>query len=458
MNSKTRHYMIPAKLAFVFNIATLLLFILSPWNYQVTNYASVILVVVSCNLAMYLGYLFTVLRHQTPLKDEKYRFQMDQNDSIRIKQLLHWSIIAAIFAIPDLLYNSRMWNLSPAQLLERIRIAFTNSSLNYSYSLNYTDSGTILERFVVLVDVFVYFFKFSVLPLTIYYWKKVGKTQKILCAYVTFVDATKWLLKGMNKGIFDIAFVFLAASFLAVSSNGMFDKISATVKRKIRARRKYLLLLGIILLAGAVVLFVMNGRARTGGRVYSSYYSQSMRLSADRDNFLLRFVPPRLHSAALDIDMYLTNGYQGLSYALRLPFKWCFGIGNNQFLISNFRDAFGLDVSNLSYLHRIEEVFPWQEWHNWHTLYTWLANDVPFLLLPLVFLFYGFLFASSWIDSIEKHNPYAIMIFCFFVIRIVYLSANNQVLSLSQSFIAWYIALFMWFISRNGRRVKITVG
>lgn len=170
----------------------------------------------------------------------------------------------------------------------------------------------------------------------------------------------------------------------------------------------------------------------------------------------MKITPAELHSAVLGIEMYLTNGYQGLSYALRLPFVWCYGIGNNQFLISNFRDAFGLDVSDLSYLRRIEKVFPWKEWHNWHSIYTWLANDTSFYFLPLLFFFWGWMFSASWIDSIEKHNHYAVVVYALFVIRIVYMPANNQVLSLSQSFIAWYMALFMWFLSRKGFRFIIS--
>ena len=171
-----------------------------------------------------------------------------------------------------------------------------------------------------------------------------------------------------------------------------------------------------------------------------------MQINADKSNFILTILPTKLHSAYLSLEMYLTNGYQGLSYALQVPFKWCYGLGNNQFLISNFRDL-GIDVSKNNYLYTIEQYFPWEEAHNWHTLYTWLANDTSFYLLPLLFGLYGFLFAKSYISSIEDKNPYAIMVFCMFFIRFAYSSANNQLTGSSFTFIAWFVCLFMWYIS-----------
>ena len=455
MDKRTlKRNMIPMKLAFWYNIGTLILFLCSSWNYKVTNYPAVIAVVLSCQLAMYMGYYYKTSRYfsQTLFFFHDYDEESDQK---KISLLFWWTVIAAVIALPDMLYNSRMWTLSFAEIMTRLKLAFTQSNLNYSFTLSYVDSGTLLERVVVLIDVFLYFFKFAVLPLTIFYWHRVSKAQKVLCLYVTLMDIIKWLLKGMNKGIFDFVFVLAGSILLAMSARGytLADLLTGARNRIKKSRRK-MIALGFIMIALAVMMFVSNDRARSGGKTTTSYYSQSMEIDADKNSILMRIIPSRLHGAALGIDMYLTNGYQGLSYALRIPFRWCYGIGNNQFLISNFRDIFKLDVSDNSYLRRIEKIFPWQEWHNWHSIYTWLANDVSFYLLPVLFFFFGVLFASSWIDSVEKHNPYATVIYALFIVRIIYMPANNQVLSLSQSFIAWYIALIMWFLSR---RVRFTI-
>lgn len=346
--------------------------------------------------------------------------------------------------------------MSFTQILQRLVIAFTQSNLNYSLSLGYEDSGTMIERIVVLVDVLLYFFKFAVLPLSIIFWRKIKGKQKFLCIYITVLDIIKWLLKGMNKGLFDVAIVFIAAMLIsfAINANDP-DNLEARFRRSVKRHKRKLLLLAVVILGAAVMIFISNGKARSSGSSLS-YYSTSMGLSADRDNYLLRLIPKELHSAALSLDMYLTNGYQGLSYALQLPFKWCYGIGNNQFLISNFRDLFGVDVSEISYLHRVEMAFPWAEAHNWHSLYTWLANDVSFFLVPIVFFAFGYIFCNAWVDSIRRLNPYAIVVFCLFLIRFAYTSANNQVTSSSFSFVAWYFALIMWYLSNRGVKVILS--
>lgn len=450
-----RGYMAPINIMVLYNFFTLFLFIISAWNYKITNYGLIILVVTVNLCALYIGYYAAVRAHKEFGFDEKNYDLLKDNDSRVIELLKKWTRIAAIIAIPDMLYYSRMWTLSPAQILNRLVIGLTESNLNYSLSLGYENSGTIIEKIVVLVTVLLYTFKFAVLPLSLLYWKKIDRKQKFLCFFVVALDIIKWLLKGMNKGIFDYAFVFVASALIIVA-NGKRQRSYQSANNepaKKSKRGKIVLLTGIIVFF-AINIFISNIVARSS-RLTTAYYSTSMQITADPDNILLKLMPVSLHKPILSLEMYLTCGYQGLSYALRLPFKWCYGIGNNQFTISNFRDAFGIDVSALTYQARVERAFPWLEFHNWHSTYTWLANDFSFFLLPLVFFFLGYICALSWMSSIEKHNPYAIVIFCLFIIRLAYLPANNIVLSSSFTFITWFVCMVLWYLSSHGIGIRM---
>jgi len=454
MNKKIK--ILPVRIIVWFNFLTLVWFFVGAWNYNVNNYVLVCLVVLSCNLALYMSYRFT-LSHNDIFIDDNLTSIKKSNEEHTIFLLKKWTIIAAIFALPDTLYYSRMWQMSFREILNRLMMAFTDSSSNYSFSLGYEDSGSSLERIIVILLVLVYFFKFAVLPLTIIYWSKVKKSQKVLSIYVVLLDIIKWLLKGMNKGVFDLLIVVIASIIISLSIKRIdcLNGINIVDEKKVLKRN--LLFVAIFFIA-TILLFVLNieSRANTTASL-PSYYSSSMRLSADSNNIFLRILPQNLHNAYLSLEMYLTNGYQGLSYALELPFKWCFGIGNSQVLLSNLRDI-GIDVTNFTYQARIEDMYPWQEYHNWHTIYTWIANDTSFVFLPFVFIFYGWMFAKVWFDSINYKNPYAIMIFCLFFLKFFYSSANNQVNSSAFSFIAWYFSIFMWFCTRkyylNERRVK----
>ena len=391
---------------------------------------------------------------ETGINEETYE-RLQKTDASVISMLEKWTNISAVLAIPDMLYYSRMWTLSPAQIFQRLIIGLTESNLNYSLSLGYQNSGTIVEKLVVILTVLLYTLKFAVLPLSIIYWNKISNKQKRLCIFITVVEIIKWLLKGMNKGIFDYAFVFLASTLLVIAINrrNRQSHYVALIERKQR-KRIWIYIISVLALVLAVNIFISNIAARSGN-LTTAYYSSSMHLTADPNNIFLRVLPESLHKPFLSMCMYLTCGYQGLSYALRLPFKWCFGIGNNQFTISNFRDMFGLNVSSLTYQARVEQNFPWYEFHNWHTTYTWLANDCSFLLVPIVLFFWGILFALAWLSAVEKHNPYAVIIFCLYIIRSAFLPANNVVLTSSFTFITWYVCMVLWFLSSHGIGIRI---
>lgn len=454
-SSYSSRNMIPINIMVLYNLFTLVLFRLSAWNYHVTNYGEIYLVVIINLMFLYFGYCLAIRAHHSNNLDEALYEHLEDNDSRVIPLLYKWTKIAAVIAIPDMLYYSRMWTLSPAQIFQRLIIGLTESNLNYSLSLGYQNSGTIVERIVVLLTVLLYTFRFAVLPLSILYWGKIDRKQKVLCLFVVTIDIMKWLLKGMNKGIFDYAFVFVASALIVMASNRRQRQFSikhSELPNKRTKRSRIIIIAGIVIFL-AVNIFISNIAARSS-RLTTLYYSTSMQLSADPDNVILKMLPTSLHKPVLSLEMYLTCGYQGLSYALRLPFKWCFGIGNNQFMLSNIRDL-GLDITNRTYQARVEQAFPWQEFHNWHTTYTWLANDFSFYLLPIVFLVLGYVFALSWLSSVEKHNPYGIIIFCLFIIRLAFLPANNIVLSSSFSFITWVVCIVLWYLSSHGIGIRI---
>ncbi len=445
----------PINIMVLYNLFTLVLFRLSAWNYHVNNYGEIYLVVIINLITLYIGYSVAIrTKRNVALNDAAYESLKD-NDYRVIQLLKKWTKIAAVVAIPDMLYYSRMWTLSPAQIFQRLIIGLTESNLNYSLTLGYENSGTLVEKIVVLLIVVLYTFKFAVLPLSLLYWQQIDKKQKVLCIFVVALDIIKWLLKGMNKGIFDYVFVFIASALFVIASNQrqrQFVLENEKIHEK-RTRRGRVVLIAAVVMVLGVNVFISNSAARSS-RLTTAYYSTSMQIAADPDNVILKLLPTSLHKPVLSLEMYLTCGYQGLSYALRLPFKWCFGIGNNQFTLSNFRDL-GLNVTNLTYQARVEDSFPWLEYHNWHSAYTWLANDLSFYLLPLVFFIMGYIFALSWLSSVEKHNPYAIIIFCLYIIRFAYLPANNIVLSSSFTFITWFVCMILWYLSSHGIGIKI---
>ena len=72
----------PINIMVLYNIGTLLLFLISAWNYRITNYLQIIFVVVVNLLALYLGYLLALFsKKKTSLYDIE-SISIDEKDKI----------------------------------------------------------------------------------------------------------------------------------------------------------------------------------------------------------------------------------------------------------------------------------------------------------------------------------------------------------------------------------------
>ncbi len=77
---------------------------------------------------------------------------------------------------------------------------------------------------------------------------------------------------------------------------------------------------------------------------------------------------------------YWTQGYQGLSECLDLPFKWCYGLGHSTFLM-RYAGVFAANHDYFlqrSYPYRLEAETGYDVSYYWHTIYPWLASDLTF--------------------------------------------------------------------------------
>ena len=440
---------LPVKIIVAFNIFTLLLFVFSPWDYYRETLPSVITLVLFSQIMFYIGYRFIINKSDT-LECGSAK----KSTEVNLKLYYAWLAIGLCLSIPDFFYNTRIFSMSLSEVIGRIRIGFTNSFENYSNTLSYEQSGSFIESLFIALNSFLFFFKFSILPMTVLYWKKIGKTPKLICFFVETLEILKYIIKGMNKGLFDFVIILLACLIVTILSNNLKNRPGLSKER--RNIGKVLILVACL---GSVVIymFVMNAISRSQSATIS-YYSTSARIYADENDYFLNILPDFLKRGYLSLNMYLTEGYNGLSYALNLPYEFNFGIGHNRFLISNAEEYLGSNVWYTTYMVRISEQYPWDSWVNWHSLYTWIANDIPFPFVPFVFFLLGMFFASAWRDAIKYRNPYAFIIVVLLFIELFYTSANNQLAALSYTIIAFYISLVMWIITKKKYRCFYKAG
>jgi hypothetical protein len=329
------------------------------------------------------------------------------------------------------------------EIIKMIINGLTDSYQNYSNSLSYVNSNTIGESVFVALNVFMYFFRFLVFPLSIIYWNKISKFQKRATIFLVLLECLKWLLKGMNKGIFDLVLIFFASLLIATISN---KKISDRKKVKKKIKKIYGII--IILIIGAIIMFAKNDVSRNKGNSYN-YYNARLGLHANPENIALQIIPQKLHDPFLTFSLYLTQGYYAVSMGVGLDFESCFGVGHNMFFISNMQQYLKIDLWPKTYMVRIEEQYPWDSLVNWHSIYSWIANDVSYMGVPIVFFLLGLFFARLWKDSIVNKNPFASLLFILLFIEFFYIPANNQIGAFPYMTVTFYITLITWLVTRK---------
>ena len=182
-NKDNKKRFLPVAIIVLFNLFTLLLFIVSPWGYYRETLAYVITLVLFSQLLFYLGYRFIISRSSS-LECGVTKKSTKAN----LKLYYIWLVIGLCLSIPDFFYNTRIFSMSFSEVINRIRIGFTNSFENYSSALSYEQSGSLGESLFIVINSFLYFFKFSILPMTILYWKKIGKFPKLICFFVEALE------------------------------------------------------------------------------------------------------------------------------------------------------------------------------------------------------------------------------------------------------------------------------
>ena len=91
----------------------------------------------------------------------------------------------------------------------------------------------------------------------------------------------------------------------------------------------------------------------------------------------------------------------------------------------------------------------WDGMVQWSTIYPWIASDVSFPGTLLVVFMIGYVFALSWIDTLNDSNPYAVAVFAQFLIMLFYFPANNQVMQSGEAFFGFYGLLLAWLYTRK---------
>lgn len=250
--------------------------------------------------------------------------------------------------------------------------------------------------------------------------------DKILAALFIFPMIGSSFMRGTDKETFDVLVIIIISAFYS------------GYKRKI--------IIGSALLVPIFLLLFIERKLGRREDLPACFEF----VCINYDGFLST-ISPKLEFGWAMIALYITNGYQGLSVALTVPFEFHFGLGHlppiERLLCSLTRMM--CDIS--TYDERITEA-GWDAAYRWTTLFPTLANDIHFLLIPVYMFFMGRIMRSAEIFWHNERNPVALATLIMFSIFFAYLSANMQVAISLDWAVAWIVFVYIPLLTLKVRR------
>lgn len=259
------------------------------------------------------------------------------------------------------------------------------------------------------------------------YWKSLSMMQRLFVITSIALQVVFSISRGTDKEIVDL-FIFILVPFYLFHSS-----------LKTGSIRKLL----VMLLVTIAVVSVFSERriSRYGGIVPDCFsYAE---ICVDYTSDVANTVPKPTYFTFAILSSYLTQGYNGLSLAMDLDYEFSYGIGHAAILMRLFDRFTGINVFENTYTYRLGTL-GWDSRYLWSSLYTWLANDVSFKFVFVVFLLLGGLFGMAARDAIKGGDDYGLIVLVFIILLLVYSPANNQLAVSLDMYFSWIFWLFLW--------------
>ncbi len=401
---------------------TLLLFFLGPLIWYTPNNLKLLLFLSANILFICLGYFYGVNKITKESDFPKRNY-------IRLARIL--IKVSLIFAIITFLNNLNLDSLSLQEISRKILATIKNPEKAYSDRGNANFGGKIFTYLTVIMAPITW----PAIPIGLYFLKKLKFQEKILLFLLILFEALSWFIIGTNKGIIDIMLVILWVFILKTP----------------QTKRKLILSLFVVgLIAVVIVNFVNNigGRLAYVNVLVSDHYRINKNWIDEGGNLSI------FQKGIIYLTSYLTQGYYGLSLGMESSSSYVLGIGSSYFLIENFKEILGIDLSSKLIQFKIAST-GWSALGNWHSLYLSIANEVGFILVPVVMMFYAYMFGLS-INNLKKQFSYmSFVVSILMFILFVYVPANNQLMQYSKTAFLFLTIIPIWLLKQWGVKLKL---
>lgn len=467
---------VPLVLSGGFFLVTILLHAFGPTDWKITNPGKLYPFLLLCAVSLSGGYTLAVFKGKTASR----RMELNNGRILTVGAL----VFLALF-FPLCYVTTGKW-------FPDVYLGITNTGAAYQLAKYYSATG---PKFFFYLRILLSPFIFIVMPMTLFFFPKLTRPQKVLGISVIVLNVALGVAQGVNKHVADICMQLVLVLAILLFSAGKRT-------RKENAVYCFKLVTLILVICVSFVLYysnTMSNRIATdivtqqkpgvstptdndsqGGNAEKPGHSEGMKPEdiflqqpqvdqqtiqnamngyanfsvgeARESAFWDAVIPERLKPIINYMISYFCHGYNGLSYAMDQEFTSSFGLGFSDFIRHNFARFFGgadLEeaVYQRTYMAKLEKL-GWKTGLMWSSFFIYPASDISFLgTVVLVFLI-GYLFGLSWKDTVETQNPFACAAFFGFTTMVFYFSANNQMFQSGESCVAFCVILAAWIASR----------
>ena len=345
--------------------------------------------------------------------------------------------INLVFTVLNCLQYTYTLNFS--ELLQRFQEALEDPGTAYFSKISAMKEVNTSYSILTYITVFLAPFLFPTLTMSLYYFKDLGKLQKLGVIATLFFEIVRWVSIGTNKGLLDVFILVFTVLVLRALQPGKI-KPSAAERRKRRRR----ILIALLLIVGFVAIFshfLVSRSSKYPAELYASFpYSM---------------VPESLRAPLYKLTSYLCQGYRSMQHILvNLDWEPTWGVGNSTFLLSVVYRLTGLDLSVLTYQTRICAtglVAPGA----FQSAFAYFANDLSFVGVIFLMLICGYYLCTVLKEAIVDEDPISITLIYMLFLGILNISCLNYMLAFSNMFVGFW-GLFLVRIIK--RKCSITIG
>lgn len=399
-----------------FNLLTIACMMTAPIDWDAENLSAIYFLVLACQALILIGF---GLGRKRGLLTRPRTIPALSSGAMVMPYLL--GIYLLTFPIS---YGYRM-GFSPLDILGMANLLLAglqDRAFGYVNALRGAGLGPIPWSLYFFVSIFTQCFFIA----GFLYWKRMSFGTRLLFGGLVCIDLIFSVGRGTTFGVISMATTFFFAA--------MFWKRS----------RLGTVLLVAALFVGTVAIFSYNLYSRSGNVERAVELTEFGRSTLIVDHPVLALIPESLHPTYLNVLWYFCGGYYHASFALDLDFKPTLFLGNNPALVG-LAAVFGIDVWNDTYMHRLQVARGIDERGVWHSAYTWYANDVSFVGVPVVVFGIAYLFGFSWARSAQG-DFLSRIVFVILGNMLLFLFANNTYLST-----VFYSVMFLlpfWLFTR----------